>query len=182
MPASINSLPSDVIVHEILAYAGPQSLLGARCISRDWYSRIDPFFSQQWKKTKKLPPDNVIPLQKMLLSVENEISREIERETPASSLTYFRKLAQCFNRTYGIAIPPATPYTATEIEALQKSAKDVEDQSLVTFWQEIARQLRHLPNLPRTAAGIRAWMNNPANAIHLNGITHLIVVSRNLIT
>jgi len=174
LPSLLEIFPTEIIL-EILQNLDPKDLLTARAVCKIFRREIDYLIREQWKKTKQLPPNGAIPLQRMMKFLE----------TPnASHLTLFRRIAKLFSDTYGIHIPqPTVPCSATEIANLQTIAKQVEDQSLVTLWDNIQLNIQLQLNLPmhlQTADAIRAWMNDPANAGQLNSIISLSVVERNL--
>ncbi|HKZ00381.1 MAG TPA: leucine-rich repeat domain-containing protein, partial [Rhabdochlamydiaceae bacterium] len=168
-------LPLEIIVNEILPNLDPKDLLTLRAVCKIFRREIDYLIRQQWKETKQLPPNNVIPLQEMMKFLETNYPN-------AAPLTLFSRLAKLFSDTYGIHIhQPTVPCSATEIANLQTIAKQQEDQSLITFWDRIRLQLNLLAPL-QTADAIRAWMNDPANAGQLNSIITLHVVMGNFKT
>src|SRR3990172_7766032 len=159
------------IIHKILQNLDPKDLLTARAVCKIFRREIDYLIRQQWKDTKQLPPNGAIPLPGMMEFLET-------KDPNADPLTLFRRLAKLFSDTYGIHIPQTTvPCSATEIANLKKIEKKIEDQSLITLWDQIQLQL-NLPAPLQTADAIRAWMNDPANAGQLNSIT--TVVARDL--
>src|SRR3972149_9515496 len=181
--SSLKNLPPEII-QKILEGLDNTALLNTRAVCRGLNCNANELIRREWEKTKQLLPNNVIPLQGMM--------KFLETNNPnASHLTLFRQLAKLFSDTYGIHIPqPTVPCSATEIANLQTIAKQIEDQSLITLWDNIQLQLdlpaplqtayaiRELMNDHETADAIRTWMNNPANACQLNSIT--TVVARNL--
>src|SRR3990172_7048871 len=170
-PVGIMDLPREILQEKILNRLDPTNLLTARAVCKMFKCNIDALSRHEWGKTKQLPPNNVIPLQGMMKFLETN-------DPNASHLTLFRRLAKPFSDTYGIHIPqPTVPCSATEIANLQTIAKQIEDQSLITLWDQIQLQL-NLPAPLQTADAIRAWMNDPANAGQLNSIT--TVVARDL--
>src|SRR3989337_4596103 len=173
LPQSLFGILPLEIIHEILPTLDPKDLLTARAVCKIFRREIDYLIRQQWKEAKQLPPNGAIPLPGMMEFLETN-------DPNASHLTLFRRLAKPFSDTYGIHIPqPTVPCSPTEIANLQTIAKQIEDQSLITLWDQIRLQL-NLPAPLQTADAIRAWMNNPANAGQLNSIIALSVVGRNL--
>src|SRR3989337_1682003 len=173
LPQSILEIFPTEIIHKILQNLDPKDLLTARAVCKIFRREIDYLIRQQWKETKQLPPNGAIPLPGMMEFLETN-------DPNASHLTLVRRLAKPFSDTYGIHIPqPTVPCSATEIANLQTFAKQIEDQSLITLWDQIRLQL-NLPAPLQTADAIRAWMNDPANAGQLNSIIALSVVGRNL--
>jgi len=176
---SLRSSPFGTLAPEmtqhILKHVNPSDLLATQRVCKELKDQSDGLITHQWNKTKKLPSNEIIPLQKMMIS--------IEKENPvASCLTLFKKLTKCFRDTYGVDISSTTvSCSATQIAELQRRGKEIADQSLVTLWKEIQEQL-HLPAPPQTAAEIRIWMNDPTNVPRLNQITELNVAYRKLRT
>src|SRR3990172_8568881 len=172
-PVGIMDLPREILQEKILNRLDPTNLLTARAVCKMFKCNIDALSRNEWGKTKQLPPNNVIPLQGMMKFLETN-------DPNASHLTLFRRLAKPFSDTYGIHIPqPTVPCSATEIANLQTIAKQIEDQSLITLWDQIQLQL-NLPAPLQTADAIRAWMNDPANAGQLNSFIALSFIARNL--
>src|SRR3990172_4554490 len=170
--SSIKNLPPEII-QKILEGLDNTALLNTRTVCRGLNCNANELIRREWEKTKQLPPNNVIPLQEMMASLET-------KDPNADPLMLFRRLAKLFSDTYGIHIhQPTVPCSATEIANLQTFAKQIEDQSLITLWDQIRLQL-NLPVPLQTADAIRAWMNDPANAGQLNSIITLRVVRRNL--
>src|SRR3990172_5635657 len=171
--AGIMDLPREILQEEILNRLDPTDLLTARAVCKIFRREIDYLIRHEWEKTKQLPPNGAIPLPGMMEFLETN-------DPNADPLTLFRRLAKLFSDTYGIHIhQPTVPCSATEIANLQTIAKQIEDQSLITLWDQIRLQL-NLPVPLQTADAIRAWMNDPANAGQLNSIIALSVVGRNL--
>src|SRR3972149_5691414 len=173
-PVGIVNLQPEILQEGILNRLDPTDLLTARAVCRRLNCNANELIRLEWGKAKKIPPNNVIPLQEMMASLETN-------DPNADPLTLFRQLAKLFSDTYGIHIhQPTVPCSATEIANLQTFAKQqVEDQSLITLWGQIRLQL-NLPVPLQTADAIRAWMNDPANAGQLNSIIALSVVAGNL--
>ena len=170
--SSLKNLPPEII-QEILSNLCLTDLLTARTVCKMFKCNIDALSRHEWGKTKQLPPNGAIPLPGMMEFLETN-------DPNADPLTLFRQLAKLFSDTYGIHIPqPTVPYSATGFANLQTIAKQIEDQSLITLWDQIQLQL-NLPAPLQTADAIRAWMNDPANAGQLNSIIALSVVGRNL--
>src|SRR3972149_2818744 len=171
--AGIMELPREILQEEILNRLDPTDLLTARAVCKIFRREIDYLIRHEWEKTKQLPPNGAIPLPGMMEFLETN-------DPNADPLTLFIRLAKLFSDTYGIHIPqPTVPCSATGIANLQTIAKQIEDQSLITLWDQIRLQL-NLPVPLQTADAIRAWMNDPANAGQLNSIITLRVVRRNL--
>src|SRR3989337_277188 len=170
--SSLKNLPPEII-QKILEGLDNTALLNTRAVCRGLNCNANELIRREWEKTKQLLPNNVIPLQGMM--------KFLETNNPnASHLTLFRQLAKLFSDTYGIHIPqPTVPYSSTEIANLQTIAKQIEDQSLITLWDQIQLQL-NLPAPLQTADAIRAWMNDPANAGQLNSFIALSFIARNL--
>jgi len=172
--SSLKNLPPEII-QKILEGLDNTALLNTRTVCRGLNCNANELIRREWEKTKQLPPNNVIPLQEMMASLET-------KDPNADPLMLFRRLAKLFSDTYGIHIhQPTVPCSATEIANLQTFAKQIEDQSLITLWDQIRLQL-NLPVPLQTADAIRAWMNDPANAGQLNSIITLRVVMGNLKT
>src|SRR3990172_1275688 len=172
--SSLKNLPPEII-QKILEVLDNTALLNTRTVCKGLNCNANELIRQQWNETKKLPPNNVIPLQEMMASLET-------KDPNADPLMLFGRLAKLFSDTYGIHIhQPTVPCSATEIANLQTIAKQIEDQSLITLWDQIRLQL-NLPVPLQTADAIRAWMNDPANAGQLNSIITLRVVMGNLKT
>src|SRR3972149_1392142 len=176
-PVGIVNLQPEILQEGILNRLDPTDLLTARAVCRRLNCNANELIRLEWGKAKKIPPNNVIPLPGMMEFLETN-------DPNADPLTLFRQLAKLFSDTYGIHIhQPTVPCSATEIANLQTIAKQVEDQSLVTLWDNIQLNIQLQLNLPvplQTADAIRAWMNDPANAGQLNSIISLSVVERNL--
>ena len=174
LPQSILEIFPTEIILEILQNLDPKDLLTARAVCKIFRREIDYLIRQQWKETKQLPPNGAIPLPGMMEFLETN-------DPNADPLTLFRQLAKLFSDTYRIHIhQPTVPCSATEIANLQTFAKQqVEDQSLITLWDQIQLQL-NLPAPLQTADAIRAWMNDPANAGQLNSFIALSFIARNL--
>ena len=68
-PAEIMDLPPEII-QEILSNLCLTDLLTARTVCKMFKCNIDALSRRQWEKTKRLPPNNVIPLQRMMESLE----------------------------------------------------------------------------------------------------------------
>src|SRR3989337_3652492 len=95
LPQSLFGILPLEIIHEILPTLDPKDLLTARAVCKIFRREIDYLIREQWKKTKQLPPNGAIPLQRMMKFLE----------TPnASHLTLFRRIAKLFSDTYGIHI------------------------------------------------------------------------------
>src|SRR3990167_9769189 len=172
-PVGIMDLPREILQEKILNRLDPTNLLTARAVCKMFKCNIDALSRHEWGKTKQLPPNGAIPLPGMMEFLET-------KDPNADPLTLFRRLAKLFSDTYGIHIhQPTVPCSATEIANLQTFAKQIEDQSLTTLWDQIRLQL-NLPAPLQTADAIRAWMNDPANAGQLNSILTLSVVAENL--
>src|SRR3972149_24423 len=172
-PVGIVNLQPEILQEGILNRLDPTDLLTARAVCRRLNCNANELIRLEWGKAKKIPPNNVIPLPGMMEFLET-------KGPNADPLTLFRRLAKLFRDTYGIHIhQPTVPCSATEIANLQTFAKQIEDQSLTTLWDQIRLQL-NLPAPLQTADAIRAWMNDPANAGQLNSIITLSVVARNL--
>ena len=170
--SSLKNLPPEII-QKILEGLDNTALLNTRTVCKGLNCNANELIRQQWNETKKLPPNNVIPLQEMMASLET-------KDPNADPLMLFRRLAKLFSDTYGIHIhQPTVPCSATEIANLQTIAKQIEDQSLITLWDQIQLQL-NLPAPLQTADAIRAWMNDPANAGQLNSFIALSFIARNL--
>ena len=171
---NICTLPQDMFQEEIFSIVDPKDFPSIQLTCRKFKECSATFIDAQWGETKKLT-SNVIPLQEMM--------ETIERENPEDSgLDCFKRLAKCFSKTFGVAIISKTlPCTAKEIAEMQKRAETIADESLVTLWNAIQQQL-HLSTPPTTAAAIRTWMTNPANAGALNSITDLNVSVKQLRT
>src|SRR3972149_3942822 len=169
--SSLKNLPPEII-QKILEGLDNTALLNTRTVCKGLNCNANELIRQQWNETKKLPPNNVIPLQEMMASLET-------KDPNADPLMLFSRLAKLFSDTYRIHNhQPTVPCSATEIANLQTFAKQqVEAQSLITLWDQIQLQL-NLPAPLQTADAIRAWMNDPANAGQLNSIT--TVVARDL--
>jgi len=171
--AGIMDLPREILQEEILNRLDPTDLLTARAVCKIFRREIDYLIRHEWEKTKQLPPNGAIPLPGMMEFLETN-------DPNADPLTLFIRLAKLFSDTYGIHIPqPTVPCSATEIANLQTIAKQIEDQSLITLWDQIQLQL-NLPAPLQTADAIRAWMNDPANAGQLNSFIALSFIARNL--
>src|SRR3990172_6319097 len=172
-PVGIVNLQPEILQEGILNRLDPTDLLTARAVCRRLNCNANELIRLEWGKAKKIPPNNVIPLPGMMEFLETN-------DPNADPLTLFRRLAKLFSDTYGIHIhQPTVPCSATEIANLQTFAKQIEDQSLTTLWDQIRLQL-NLPAPLQTADAIRAWMNDPANAGQLNSIIALSVVAGNL--
>ena len=165
------------VTQYILEFVNPKDVSATQGVCHELKDQVDGFIANQWNKIKKLPLEEPIPLKEMMISLEKENPK-------ASSLTLFRKLTKCFRDTYKVDISSKTvPCTAKEIGELLKCAKQkIEDQSLITLWENIQGKL-HLTHPPKIAAEeIRTWMNDPANAAQLNLIIELNIAGRKLRT
>src|SRR3990167_6047718 len=172
-PVGIVNLQPEILQEGILNRLDPTDLLTARAVCRRLNCNANELIRLEWGKAKKIPPNNVIPLPGMMEFLETN-------DPNADPLTLFRQLAKLFSDTYGIHIhQPTVPCSATEIANLQTIAKQIEDQSLITLWDQIQLQL-NLPAPLQTADAIRAWMNDPANAGQLNSFIALSFIARNL--
>src|SRR3990172_531193 len=159
----------------VLKFAFLENLLEARVVCKNWKALIDNCITEEWRRTKKISPKGVVPLTEMMISIE-------VANPDAPSFIFFRRLNECFNDTFGVRITSKeVPVLTSQISELQRRANDVEDQSLLTIWEEIQKQL-NLAHPPQTPAEIRRWMIDPANIEQLNTITRLFVQDKNLRT
>jgi len=147
---------------------------------------ISNFIANQWKETKKLTPkDMVLSAENLVRSrikdCENSSGKPSKFNSDTICRIFFRRLVESFNLR-DFDIPQKTlPCTAKEIANLQPLAMQIEDHSLVTFWEELQKELL-LPNPPLTVDEIRTWLNNPANADQLKAFTNLNLSKKNLKT
>ncbi len=129
-------------------------------------------YAHYWAQLRLSPPQGLLDIASLMTSIELRF--------PNKPLVWFKELQKEFVSEGAVLPQGRLSVTATDFEALQKQIeKKYNDQALVAIWGKISPQLQAPPVLA-TAEEIRQWMNNPANAVHLNGVIGLDLDSLNL--
>ena len=160
-------LPAELSMR-IMADVANSGDLASRCVNRCFKGLFDNSLWDHWEQVNQIPsrgPEDIRSLQE-----------RIEQSSPENCcFRLFKELAKTFVRQGAVLSPHFLPTTSAHFQHLQNQLQAIyETQALIAIWPKIQSQL-HLPNLPLTAAEIRAWINDPNHAHLLNGITDLVL-------
>lgn len=170
---SIAQLPreifAEVMSFHLAAQGGDQT---GNLVDKRTREANDLAMCQFWNNLKRQPPEGGINLRKLIVDIENDPANA---RTPCLEL--FKKLNRQIATHYGVQVrSPNVPILRSQFAGMQQQLLD---KSLEKIWERIkwgdpAGLWGHtdLPDLA-SAADIRIFLNNPANAPQLNMITRL---------
>jgi Leucine-rich repeat (LRR) protein len=189
----IASIPGPDIVYDvsrtILSRLSLSDALLARRISPVWKADVDHLMEEAWKTVRKETgsPTSSQSLAGMIAHVTKEAFNACLLEhlencplgQEVSACELFGRLNQLFKKTYGIGLDftRSLDSLTEQIQELQMKQQQIDDTDLCAIWPKIRAQLpstvASAPLPTATAHEVRAWMMDPANAVHLTSITTL---------